>query len=85
MSDKFTRVVIGTMRASRQDLSKLVGTMSREHVASDEARTDFLTSSGEAGKKLSRSGGGDGGAICTEAAAVVKAEQSLETLSPTFF
>jgi hypothetical protein len=55
---RLTSVVIGIKRASRQDLSKVVGIISSEHVESEEFKIAFLTSSGVAGERqLSRGGG----------------------------
>jgi hypothetical protein len=52
---------MGLRKESMHDLSSLVGISSREHVESDEARMACLTSSGEAGEKSHRRGGGDEG------------------------
>ena len=55
----FMTVVIGLSRESRQDFSKKVGMESSKQLEFDEVRTMFLISSGVAGKKVKRLGGGD--------------------------
>ena len=54
----FMTVVIGLSRESRQDFSKKVGMESSKQLAFDEVRTMFLISSGVAGEKAVRLGGG---------------------------
>jgi hypothetical protein len=60
------RVVIGWIRASRQDLSKEVGMMSSEQVAFEELRIAERISSGLAGEKFERIGGCEDGGECGE-------------------
>ena len=55
----FMTVVIGISRDSRQDFSKKVGMESSRQLAFDEVRMMFLISSGVAGGKSERLGGGD--------------------------
>ena len=55
----FMMVVIGCRRDSRQDFSRKVGIESSEQLAFDEVKIMFLISSGVAGKKVERLGGGD--------------------------
>jgi hypothetical protein len=50
--ERLIRVVIGIIRASRHDLSRGVGIISREQVESFDERIDFLTSAGDANWKL---------------------------------
>lgn len=61
-SDKqrFSSVVIGGRRESRQDFRMRVGMKSMEQVESEEARIAVFTSSRVAGVKSDNSGGGDG-------------------------
>jgi hypothetical protein len=59
--DKLMRVVMGTIRASRQDLRSLVGTMSNVQEAFDEDKMARRTSSHEAGVNEFRGMGGFGG------------------------
>ena len=44
-NDMLIIVVIGWIKTSRQDFSRNVGMVSREHVAFDDIRIAFLTSS----------------------------------------
>ena len=48
-SERLTSLVIGSISASRHDLSRFVGIKSREQVALDEERITRLTSSQEQG------------------------------------
>ena len=50
-------VVMGNTKELRQDLSRKVGIMSREHVALEEATMAFLTSWIVAGKRKGRKEG----------------------------
>ena len=54
----FMMVVIGCRRDSRQDFSRKVGIESSEQLAFDEVKIMFLISSGVAGEKAVRLGGG---------------------------
>ena len=55
--------VIGRIRESRQDLSRKVGMMSREHVELDELKTAFRTSSGLARENSEKDRGIEVGGI----------------------
>ena len=55
--ERFTMLVMGMIRESRQDLSKKVGMMSRVQEAFEDLRMAAFTSSGLAGEKLVRQGG----------------------------
>ena len=61
--ERFTMLVMGMIRESRQDLSKKVGMMSRVQEALEDLRMAAFTSSGLAGEKLVRQGGTRGGSI----------------------
>jgi hypothetical protein len=75
-------VVIGLIKASRQDFKRKVGKISSAHVASEECSMAVRTSSVEAGVKLERQGGGVGGAECEGMAAVGgKEADNFEILS----
>ena len=78
-------VVIGKMRASRQDLRRWVGIESRVQVASEEERIAERTSSTAARENVDREGGGNGGGESGEQAALLvgfREAQSLVILSP---
>jgi len=64
LRQRFSRVVIGGSKAPMQDLSSLVGRMSRRQVASEAERMTFLTSSSVVNKKSVSKGGGWGGSMC---------------------
>jgi|SRR5580698_7077515 hypothetical protein len=74
-------VVIGGRRESRQDLSRKVGMISREHEELEDRDMAERTSSGVAGRKSERTGGGGlGGASGTGAVELWKAADSLVIL-----
>ena len=75
------RWVIAGRRASRQDLSNLVGRKSRGQVESDMDNMTVLTSVSVVRAKLDKSGGGDGGFMCGEILSGCRAEASLVILS----
>jgi hypothetical protein len=56
-SERLTMEVMGWIRASRHALSREVGMISREHVASDDWSMAALISSVEQGAKVARRGG----------------------------
>ena len=55
--DKFTRVVIGLIRASRQDFRRKVGMGSKLQVALEEERIALRTSASVAREKVDKEGG----------------------------
>src|SRR6187399_3772766 len=59
-------LVIGSMRESRQDLSRKVGMISRAQEEFEDLRIAVLTSSMLAGEKDERQGGTIGGVVCGE-------------------
>jgi hypothetical protein len=82
--ERLTRLVIGTRREGRQAFKRKVGITSREHEASEEARTADLISSGVAGRKRSKIEGVEGGEILVKELVALergKAEHNLEILS----
>ncbi|HEY5236189.1 MAG TPA: hypothetical protein VIJ14_08435 [Rhabdochlamydiaceae bacterium] len=76
-------VVIGWIRASRQDLRRGVGIKSNVQVALEEDRMVARTSASVAGKKEDRIGGGESGVEWRGMEETVEgnAEQSWVTLS----
>ena len=60
-SERFINLVTGRRRASIQDLRSFVGKTSRGQVEFDEERIACRTSSGVAGRKFDRRGGGETG------------------------
>ena len=60
-SERFINLVTGRRRASIQDLRSLVGKTSRGQVEFDEERIAWRTTSGVAGRKSDRRGGGETG------------------------
>lgn len=78
---RFSSVVIGGSRASMQDFSNRVGSMSSGHVESDEERIIFFTSSMVAGARLVMSGGGTVGWMCGEGKVPKIVERSVVILS----
>ena len=57
---------MGSIKESRQDLRRKVGMVSREHVAFDDIKIAFLTSSGLAGGNVAKDGGIERGALWGE-------------------
>ena len=70
--ERLTRLVIGTRREGRQAFKRKVGITSREHEASEEARTADLISSGVDGRKRSKIGGVERGEIVVKELVVLE-------------
>ena len=84
VSERLVIVVIGCMRASKQDLRSWVGTESRARVALEENIIAFRTSALVVGEKNDKEGGGNSGGECGDFIALtgtIKEEQSLAILS----
>lgn len=60
---RLMRLVMGTIRASRQDFKSRVGMKSREQVESDMPRIAFLTSVSVAVENFDKMGGGVSGSL----------------------
>src|ERR1051325_3727000 len=84
VSERLMIVVMGWIRASRQDLRSWVGMESRAQVALEEIIIAFRTSASVVGEKNDKDGGGNCGGECREIMGVpwtIKEEQSLAILS----
>jgi len=80
-SARLIMVVMGCMRASKQDFRMKVGMMSREQVESEDIRMAFLTSRGVAGRKFDNGGGVDDGLMCTRAGLTVEIKEEHNLLT----
>ena len=84
VSERLMIVVMGWIRASRQDLRTWVGMKSRAQVALEENVIAFRTSASVVGEKNDKDGGGNCGGECGEIMGLpgtIKEEQSLAILS----